>query len=152
MKKFPKRTCIGCNEVKLKKELIRVVKNKEGEGILLSYYPQSETKLFDSASEMRIRVLSKNHTQDCLNGLDVYVVATDGGKEKENYTNNIKFSIDNREGIKILASAANVAHLKPNYHVVFHNCDTVATTLLSRGGIDVESKILPKETYRNQLE
>lgn len=31
MKKLPKRTCIGCNEVKFKKELIRVVKNKEGE-------------------------------------------------------------------------------------------------------------------------
>lgn len=29
MKNLPKRTCIGCNETKLKKELIRVVKNKE---------------------------------------------------------------------------------------------------------------------------
>lgn len=28
---MPKRTCIGCNEVKLKKELIRIVKNKEGQ-------------------------------------------------------------------------------------------------------------------------
>ena len=31
MKNIPKRTCIGCNEVKDKKELIRIVKNKEGE-------------------------------------------------------------------------------------------------------------------------
>lgn len=31
MKQLPKRTCIGCNEVKLKKELIRVVKNKENQ-------------------------------------------------------------------------------------------------------------------------
>ncbi len=31
MKNLPKRTCIGCNEVKLKKELIRIVKNKNGE-------------------------------------------------------------------------------------------------------------------------
>ena len=31
MKKIPKRTCIGCNETKEKKELIRIVKNKEGE-------------------------------------------------------------------------------------------------------------------------
>ena len=31
MKQLPKRTCIGCNEIKLKKELIRVVKNKDGE-------------------------------------------------------------------------------------------------------------------------
>lgn len=30
MKEQPKRTCIGCNEIKVKKELIRVVKNKEG--------------------------------------------------------------------------------------------------------------------------
>lgn len=31
MKNLPKRTCIGCNETKLKKELIRIVKNKEGQ-------------------------------------------------------------------------------------------------------------------------
>lgn len=31
MKNLPKRKCIGCNETKLKKELIRIVKNKEGE-------------------------------------------------------------------------------------------------------------------------
>ena len=30
MKKIPNRTCIGCNEIKPKKELIRIVKNKEG--------------------------------------------------------------------------------------------------------------------------
>lgn len=31
MKKIPIRTCIGCNESKPKKELIRVVKSTEGE-------------------------------------------------------------------------------------------------------------------------
>ncbi len=31
MKKIPIRTCIGCNEGKPKKELIRVVKTAEGE-------------------------------------------------------------------------------------------------------------------------
>ena len=30
MKNIPNRTCIGCNQVKPKKELIRIVKNKEG--------------------------------------------------------------------------------------------------------------------------
>lgn len=30
MKKLPQRTCIGCNTQKDKKELIRIVKNKEG--------------------------------------------------------------------------------------------------------------------------
>lgn len=34
MKKVPMRTCIGCNEVKPKKELIRVVKTAEGEVLL----------------------------------------------------------------------------------------------------------------------
>ena len=29
MKKIPQRTCMGCNEKKDKKELIRIVKNKE---------------------------------------------------------------------------------------------------------------------------
>lgn len=31
MKKIPQRTCIGCGEKKNKKDLIRVVKNKDGE-------------------------------------------------------------------------------------------------------------------------
>ena len=30
-KKIPKRMCTGCMEVKPKKELIRIVRNKEGE-------------------------------------------------------------------------------------------------------------------------
>ena len=30
MKNIPQRTCIGCNSQKNKKDLIRVVKNKEG--------------------------------------------------------------------------------------------------------------------------
>ncbi len=30
MKKLPQRTCIGCNTQKLKKDLIRIVKDKEG--------------------------------------------------------------------------------------------------------------------------
>ncbi len=31
MKRIPQRTCIGCNTVKNKNELIRIVKNKENE-------------------------------------------------------------------------------------------------------------------------
>lgn len=31
MKKMPQRTCMGCNQKKDKKDLIRVVKNKNGE-------------------------------------------------------------------------------------------------------------------------
>lgn len=31
MKKIPLRTCMGCNEKKPKKELVRIVKNKGGE-------------------------------------------------------------------------------------------------------------------------
>lgn len=31
MRRLPQRTCVGCNSKKDKKELIRIVKNKEGE-------------------------------------------------------------------------------------------------------------------------
>ena len=31
MKKIPLRTCMGCNEKKPKKELVRIVKNNEGQ-------------------------------------------------------------------------------------------------------------------------
>lgn len=31
MKKLPQRTCIGCNTKKDKKDLIRIVKNKQGQ-------------------------------------------------------------------------------------------------------------------------
>lgn len=30
MKKLPNRTCIGCNSIKPKKELVRIIKDKEG--------------------------------------------------------------------------------------------------------------------------
>lgn len=33
-KKIPQRQCIGCNEMKSKKEMIRVVKTPEGEFVL----------------------------------------------------------------------------------------------------------------------
>lgn len=33
MKKVPQRTCIGCNEIKPKKELIRILKDKQ-QGII----------------------------------------------------------------------------------------------------------------------
>lgn len=31
LKNLPQRTCIGCNSIKAKKDLIRIVKNKEGQ-------------------------------------------------------------------------------------------------------------------------
>lgn len=31
LKNVPKRTCLGCNEIKPKRELIRIVKNKENQ-------------------------------------------------------------------------------------------------------------------------
>jgi len=31
LKKIPLRTCMGCNEKKPKKDLVRIVKNKEGQ-------------------------------------------------------------------------------------------------------------------------
>ena len=33
LKAIPERTCIGCNEKKQKKELIRIVKDKEGNSL-----------------------------------------------------------------------------------------------------------------------
>ena len=41
MKKIPLRTCMGCNEKKSKKELIRIVKNKET-NILIDFNGKTE--------------------------------------------------------------------------------------------------------------
>ena len=43
MKKIPQRTCLGCNSKKDKKELIRVVKNKDGK-IVYNNYTESQMK------------------------------------------------------------------------------------------------------------
>lgn len=57
MKKIPMRKCIGCGEQKAKKELIRVVKNKEDE-VLVDFtgkangrgaYICNDKKCFDTA-------------------------------------------------------------------------------------------------------
>lgn len=41
MKKIPLRTCMGCNEKKPKKELVRIVKNKDG-GIFIDRTGKAE--------------------------------------------------------------------------------------------------------------
>ncbi len=54
MKKIPKRTCIGCNQEKEKKELLRIVKNKEG------------TIFFDQTGKANGRGAYLCKNQDCL--------------------------------------------------------------------------------------
>ncbi len=55
MKKLPQRTCVGCNIKKEKKDLIRVVKNKEG-------------KIFiDTSNKMEGRGIYICKSEECLN-------------------------------------------------------------------------------------
>ena len=45
LKAIPERTCIGCNEKKQKKELIRIVKDKEGNQAVSSEFEGSVYKI-----------------------------------------------------------------------------------------------------------
>ena len=46
LKKLPQRTCIGCNTQKDKKDLIRIVKNKENQ-IFVDSYNMYQLQVFD---------------------------------------------------------------------------------------------------------
>lgn len=55
MKKLPQRTCVGCNLKKEKKDLIRIVKNKEGNIFI------------DKTFKMDGRGIYICKTEECLN-------------------------------------------------------------------------------------
>jgi hypothetical protein len=76
MKKIPLRKCIGCGEQKPKKELLRVVKNKEGE-IFVDFtgrangrgaYICNDKKCFDAA----IKKKAFNRALECAVDDSVY--------------------------------------------------------------------------------
>lgn len=61
MKKLPQRTCIGCNAQKDKKDLIRIVKNKQGEICLdkTGKLPGRGAYICDNAECLEIAIKSK---------------------------------------------------------------------------------------------
>ena len=66
MKKQPQRTCMGCNQKKDKKDLIRIVKNKQNEITLkadLAEMMGSEVYIYSSINDKEIiaKVRSDNH-------------------------------------------------------------------------------------------
>ena len=60
MKKLPQRTCVGCNLKKDKKELIRVVKNKEGEISIDTSYKMDGRGIYICKSEECLNKAIKN--------------------------------------------------------------------------------------------
>ena len=60
MKKLPQRTCVGCNSIKDKKELIRVVKNKEGEISIDTSYKMDGRGIYICKSEECLNKAIKN--------------------------------------------------------------------------------------------
>ena len=62
MKRLPQRTCLGCNEKKDKKDLIRIVKNKNGE-IYIDITGKMEGRgTYICKSEECLKKLIKNKT------------------------------------------------------------------------------------------
>lgn len=61
MKKLPQRTCIGCNAQKDKKDLIRIVKNKQGEICLdkTGKLPGRGAYICDNAECLEMAIKSK---------------------------------------------------------------------------------------------
>ena len=57
---MPQRTCVGCNSIKDKKELIRVVKNKEGEISIDTSYKMDGRGIYICKSEECLNKAIKN--------------------------------------------------------------------------------------------
>ena len=60
MKKLPQRTCVGCNLKKDKKELLRVVKNKEGKILIDKSYKMDGRGIYICKSEECLNKVIKN--------------------------------------------------------------------------------------------
>ena len=60
LKKIPQRTCVGCNSKKEKKDLIRVVKNKEGNIYLDTSYKMAGRGIYICKSEECLNKAIKN--------------------------------------------------------------------------------------------
>ena len=60
MKKLPQRTCVGCNIKKDKKELIRIVKNKEGKIFIDTSYKMDGRGIYICKSEECLNKAIKN--------------------------------------------------------------------------------------------
>ena len=51
--------------------------------------------------------------------------------------------------MNMFSSGVQHALAKTNYHLINHNCDHVATSILASGGITMNKKILPNNTYKS---
>ncbi|MDF2875989.1 RNase P modulator RnpM [Sporomusa sp.] len=83
-KKIPLRMCVGCQEMKSKKELLRVVRSPEGEVVLDptgkkagrgAYMCRSEQCLTKAFKEKRLeRALKQQIAEDVYNALRVGII------------------------------------------------------------------------------
>ena len=72
MKKIPQRTCIGCNSKKDKKDLIRVVKNKDGQiSIDLTVNKAIKNKRISRTFEMEIDESIYENLRNFINGGEI---------------------------------------------------------------------------------
>ncbi len=127
--------------------------NKDGKGILFSYYPQNAddyTSLVTdySDSEMRIEVFDHLGIEKLLSGESITVPSTSGEKRTENYNRYTKFHIGTDNGKAMFEQAVAIAGVSPEYNVVLHNCDHMALSILWAGKIVIDKDLFPNNTYR----
>jgi len=48
----------------------------------------------------------------------------------------------------MMNAGTNFAANEPNYDLINHNCDQVATAILTAGGVSIEKRFLPNNTYQ----
>lgn len=125
------------------------IKNENGQGILFSYYPEDTSNIGNAPSEMRIGVYYASGSNNLLNGGTVTAVSTKGKVVKESYDRNIAYNVSNTNGLKMVKEGINIAILNPIYDLTSHNCDHIAVQILAAGGVYLDKKTLPNNTYES---
>ncbi len=129
--------------------------NSDGEGILFSFYPQSQKfpdGLFYSPSEMRISVLSGKGLENFLNGSAVLSASTSGKKRAESYDRVMEYEVTPEQGKTMFEQAVAITGLGFSYDLAYRNCDHIALSILGMGGIAVEKKRFPNNSFEEGAE
>ena len=127
--------------------------DKNGRGIIFSIF-SSGGNVLDTKAELRFSVLPKEKVDSFVNnnGMSTKIrdmVATDSTIQEEKYNRFAYFDITGEDGIKMYDYAVELFDNPGDYLLFSRQCDDIVTEIFKQGGIEIDSKLRPNDTYDN---
>ena len=122
-----------------------------GRGVVFSFFPTvaSAQTLIGIDAEMRFAALEPEEVKNVLNGNGkiINMVATDGAVTYECYDRTSEYTIESDAGKNMFGYAIELYNDPEKYNIAFRNCDHIAVKIFEKGGINIDKKIKPNNTY-----